>query len=232
MSQIVTRAAVGTVRPGMSVSLATAAHDDASLSGHRLPWWLPLAGPVAGAALGAVARSWMRLITDDPEFSWSGTLAIVIAFTLAGFGHSIAWTVRSTGWRRRGTMARIAGAVLTMPLFVGAGALMLPTVAAGSFAAWRIDWPRWVRWLLAAVAAAPPVLVVTEIEHRTIRTTAGVVLLLATYAVIVASIRPVIAPVTGAKRMRRATRILAVTGAVLLLLAAASLTVGVATAGL
>ena len=41
-------------------------------------------GVLGGAALGIVARAWMRLISEDPEFSWSGTLFIVIGFTCSG----------------------------------------------------------------------------------------------------------------------------------------------------
>ena len=95
---------------------------------------MPL-GLLAGVALGAIARGWMRLITDDPEFSWSGTIFIVAAFGITGLGHGIAWAARRAGLRRRwSTVARIVGAMLTLPLFVGAGAIMLPTVVGAAMA--------------------------------------------------------------------------------------------------
>ena len=40
---------------------------------------------LVGVGLGVVLRIWMRLISDDPEFSWGGTIAIVTVFTLLGF---------------------------------------------------------------------------------------------------------------------------------------------------
>lgn len=232
MSHGVTRALAGAVRLGMSVSIATRSRAVTPTGRRRSPWWLLLAGPAAGAALGIVARGWMRLITDEPEFSWSGTIFIVAAFVLTGFGHSVAWAVREAGWRRRGTLARVAGAVLTLPLFVGAGALMLPTVLAGSLALWRPDWPRWVRWVAATVAAAPPVMVVagTAREHQTVRAAAGLVLFVATYAVVVASMRAIVAPGPRSGPIRRAARIGVAIGAAVLLLAVITFTVGLATA--
>ncbi|HSP27497.1 MAG TPA: hypothetical protein VLN74_03025, partial [Ilumatobacteraceae bacterium] len=58
---------------------------DTPLIARRLSsWQIVLIGPFAGAALGVVARWWMRLISDDPEFTWSGTIFIVLAFTVMG----------------------------------------------------------------------------------------------------------------------------------------------------
>jgi len=41
------------------------------------------AGPIAGLAVVVVARAWMRWITVDPEFSWSGTIGIVVVFVVS-----------------------------------------------------------------------------------------------------------------------------------------------------
>ena len=46
-------------------------------------------GLFGGFSLGVIARLWMRWITTDPEFTWSGTLGIVIGFTLFGTAHSL-----------------------------------------------------------------------------------------------------------------------------------------------
>jgi hypothetical protein len=46
---------------------------------HHSGWWIVVVAPFAGAALGVVARCWMRLITEDSEFTWSGTIFIVVA---------------------------------------------------------------------------------------------------------------------------------------------------------
>ena len=54
---------------------------------------------LVGVGLGVVLRIWMRLISDDPEFSWSGTLAIVIVFTLLGVNAGLVAFGRGRGWR-------------------------------------------------------------------------------------------------------------------------------------
>jgi hypothetical protein len=179
-----------------------------------------------------VSRGWMRLISDDPEFSWSGTIFIVIAFTVAGLGHGVAWATRATGGRRWSTVARWAGAVLTLPLFVGAGALMLPTVIAGSLARWRTDWAPWARAVAVVLAVPAPVgVAVGTLRHGpTVGRVAGIVLFAATYATIVAGLRAVVAPAADRRRMRRWARVVTATAVVLLLLAVAFFAVGVATA--
>lgn len=166
----------------------------------------------AGIALGAVARWWMRLLSDDPEFSWSGTIAIVAAFTVAGTGRGVAALARRSRRRRWSTVGRLVGAVLTLGLFVAGGSLMFPTVAAGSLAAWRSDWPRWARIVPGALALSGPVLLAAE-RLRTRVTpgrVAGVVLFVATYTVVVWAMRPVAAPLADGWRLPRWLRIVAV----------------------
>ena len=51
-------------------------------------------GLVAGAVFGLVARGWMRLVSADPEFSWSGTVFIIGAFVLWGFAQGLVMGVR------------------------------------------------------------------------------------------------------------------------------------------
>ena len=80
-------------------------------------------GLFGGAALGIAARAWMRLIADDPEFTWDGTIFIVMAFTIFGFTQSIVAAARRRTRRRWTlTVARVIGTVGLLPLFVGAGA--------------------------------------------------------------------------------------------------------------
>jgi hypothetical protein len=202
---------------------------------HQRVWWIVLAGPVVGASVGVVSRGWMRLITDDPEFSWSGTIFIVLAFTIAGGGHGVAWAVRRAGARRRwSTAARVLAAVLTLPIFTGAGAMMLPTVAGASAASGRRDWPRPVR-LVAVVLAAPiPVAVAVGLANdgMTVRRALGAVLLAATYAAIVFSTaRAIVAPAADSRALGRATRIALVVASTVVVLLLATFTVGIATAG-
>ena len=48
-------------------------------------------GAFGGALLGVMARLWMRFISEDPEFTWNGTLFIIGGF--ATFG----WSFRTGG---------------------------------------------------------------------------------------------------------------------------------------
>ena len=162
----------------------------ADLDGFARRWWtVPLGfalGLLVGAVVGALARLWMRLITEDPEFSWAGTLAIVIAFALFGGGQALSWTARRSGFRRPGsTAARIGAAVLSLLIFGGAGSIMLPTVLAGALAVWRTDWNRVARALAGLVALPTAVLVVADIVGPfglSVRSITGVAGFLALYA--------------------------------------------------
>lgn len=165
-------------------------------------WSIPI-GVVAWVALGFVARWWMRLITDEPEFTWSGTIFIVVAFGVTGVGHSIARVVRSRARRRWSTVARFAGGVLSLPLFVGAGAMMLPTVVGASLARWRPDWPRTARIVAALLAAPVPAFIVVSVvrERLDAGSALGLALFAGTYVVIVDSMRSVVAPLRDGWRM-------------------------------
>ena len=59
---------------------------DLATTSNELPgtFTLLVAGATISALWGVVARTWMRFITADPEFSWSGTLTIVgvVAFVV------------------------------------------------------------------------------------------------------------------------------------------------------
>jgi len=197
------------------------------------PWQIALVSPLAGATVGAVARWWMRLITDEPEFSWSGTIFIVGAFTIAGVGHGVAWAARRADARRRwSTSARVVGAVMTLPIFAGAGAIMLPTVLCGSLARDRTDWWRPVRAFIALVALAAPTLVLVDVAGGglSLRRALGAVLFVGTYAAVIMSMRAIVAPVADGWRMPRAVRILLVVVTTLVVLFLVTLVVGFASA--
>ncbi len=84
-------------------------------------------GLLGGCSLGIVARAWMRLIAEEPAFTWGGTIFIVLGFTIFGFTQAIvaiATRRRGRGWIL--TIARLLGTVGLMPLFVGAGAVDAP----------------------------------------------------------------------------------------------------------
>jgi hypothetical protein len=152
----------------------------------------------------------MRLVTEEPEFSWTGTIFIVLAFTLAALGHAVAWAARQRGARRRWTTpARFVGGVLTMALFGGAGAVMLPTVVGASLARWRGDWRRSAR-VVAALAATPvPLGLVVDLVDAgvTAGRLLGLLLIVGTYSVVVTTTRWVVEPIADGWRLPRAVRI-------------------------
>ena len=47
-----------------------------------------------GLTLGIMARAWMRLISENPEFTWNGTIFIVGGFTVFGFTQSVVAVAR------------------------------------------------------------------------------------------------------------------------------------------
>jgi hypothetical protein len=166
-------------------------------------------GLLAGAVLGAVARGWMRLVSDDPEFTWGGTIFIVMAFTLTGLGHGVAGAARCSHRRRWSTTGRVVGAILTLPLFGGAGAIMLPTVLFGAVARWRTDWPTAARSVLAALALAAPTFLAVDIVRSELSAErlAGVVLFVATYWIVISAARAIAAPIEDGWRIRRGHKV-------------------------
>lgn len=184
----------------------------------RSGWWFVCGGPFVGATLGVVARCWMRLISDDPEFSWGGTIFIVLAFTIAGAGHGMVWAVRRAGGRRRwSTTARAAAGVSTLPIFAGAGAMMLPTVFGATLAVARTDWPRAARLAAASVAIPVPIFIGANlVEHGiTAGVLLGVVLMVTTYAVVVRSSYAIVAPICDGWRLPRIVRVFTVAAVVM-----------------
>lgn len=150
-------------------------------------------GLFGGALLGAAARAWMRLIGDNPEFSWNGTMFIVLGFTIFGLTQSIVAVVRRRAARRWPVMAaRTIGALGMLPLFVAAGAIMFPTVVGGGLARWREEFPRPARLLLLLVAMGPVAFVGSDLVGTfgwSLQAVAGFVVMLAVYGVIVGATR-------------------------------------------
>jgi hypothetical protein len=232
MSRDVTR------RPDSPVSLNMSAVVDrslteASVAARPTALQILVAAPIAGAALGVLARGWMRLLADDPEFTVNGTVFIVLAFTIAGAGHGAAWGARRAGMRRRWTTpARVLAAVLTLPIFTGAGAMMLPTVVGASLATARTDWHRYVRVLAALVAIPVPVMLAVDLvdDGVTPGNVLGFVLLGGTYTVIIRSCHAVVSPIDDGWRIPRFARIWVVIALILFVFLVASFAMGIATA--
>lgn len=81
-------------------------------------------GLVAGLVWGLVARGFMRLLTQAPEFTWSGTLYIVGAASVVGGLVALVRLARLSG---RSRWWRLLGLPFVM-LFGAAGALLAPGV--------------------------------------------------------------------------------------------------------
>lgn len=170
-------------------------------------WWRLGAAPGVALLLAVVARGWMRLLSTEPEFSWSGTIIILVAFIFSGLGHAVA-AISRRGRRRWSTPGRVVGALLVLPLFGGAGAIMLPTVVAGSLAVWRRDWPLPLRLPIAALALPAPAFVTVDAFDGGpgLPELVGLVLFAVTYAVVIWAMWPIAAPIDDGWRLDRWVR--------------------------
>jgi len=125
--------------------------------GGRMPWSVVLLGGLAGGlAWGINARLWMRFISTDPEFTWSGTLFIVVGFGIAGLAQSAAYLGRRANLRRPAmTVVRVVGVIGLLPLGGAAGASMFPTIILAALVLTHQNWPRWLRGIVGAAALLP-----------------------------------------------------------------------------
>lgn len=192
----VTRRALVAVCMGVTALLRTTT-EGSSRSGRTASTLV--VGLLGGLFLGVVARVWMRFISEDPEFTWPGTLGIVIGFTVFGVIQSIVAIARRRSPRRwKLTIVRVFGGVFMLQLFVAAGAVMLPTVLGTGLAAFRSDWNRVTRGIWLLVAAVPVIFVTNHdlVGKFGWSLHAGVALLwmLAIYALIIAATRFTFAP--------------------------------------
>lgn len=107
-------------------------------------------GLLLGAGWGVLARVWMRLISDDPEFSWAGTLSILgVAAWLGlcvGLVHAARLRNGSAWWR--------LAALPSLLLFASPGMLFLPAYVVGGWA-WGSRAPTWLRGLVLVVVLGP-----------------------------------------------------------------------------
>jgi hypothetical protein len=117
-----------------------------------------LKGLALGAAWGVAARVWMRLISDNPEFSWSGTLFIVgLSALFGGFTLAAATALRQgrSGWWR---LLAVPGLLV----FASQGAAFFPGGLVAAVGLSRRSWP-------GRAVAALAVLVVPVLLWRQFR---------------------------------------------------------------
>ena len=184
-------------------------------------WKLVLSGALGGAVLGVVARLWMRWISTDPEFTWGGTIGIVIAFTTFATTQTAIYVLRRRVRTRRFTTAiRGVGIIFSLPLFTAAGAIMFPTVALTSIALWQNKMDRKVRIALYGIGSIIPILQIKEFVSSfglTIATLGRATLFLLVYLIVVILIKPTISPFTGEPSSKRSNRLRGILIIVLLL---------------
>ena len=145
-----------------------------------------------GLALGGISRVWMRLISNDPEFSWGGTVVVVGVFVVSGLGTGIS-SMMSAGGRRSDRIGRAAGLCLLLPLFGAAGAQMMPTVILGSLSIHRKTWNPWIRVLFGLLALVQPVVIVVEelLADVSLWRVLGLLMFMATYVALVLMTAPI-----------------------------------------
>lgn len=161
-------------------------------------------GFLGGITVGVLARVWMRWISTDPEFSWSGSIFIVMSFTIFFTAQSIvAIFRRRVRSRRATTLVRVLGVLLSLPLFSAAGALMLPTVAIASIVIWTEGLSRLggkgriARVVLLALSLAIPINISRDIISDfgwTIPTLGRILLFATVYGLVIIATRPTLRP--------------------------------------
>ena len=111
-------------------------------------------GAAQGLAWGVLARVWMRLIAEDPEFTWGGSIYIVAAATIFGLTTGLASAARRNRWRaapRRMVSAVAGGSVILLGM--GAGSIALPTIVFGGLALGRTHFHLAVRLVIVVMLA-------------------------------------------------------------------------------
>lgn len=120
-------------------------------------------GTVLGALWAVVARLWMRLISTEPEFTWTGTLMIIAFAAWLGLGVGLVYGTRGRGRLRWLRLLGVPGLVL----FASPGLLFAPAFLLGS-AMWNHAEQGWLRRLgvaLGLVAVLGPTIWVWNDER-------------------------------------------------------------------
>ena len=94
------------------------------------------AGFALGLVWGATARVWMRLISTDPEFSWTGTGMILGSTAVCGAALGFLYGARRAG---RSRWWRLLG-LCWLFVFAGPGIVFLPAYLLGGLLRLRQIW--------------------------------------------------------------------------------------------
>lgn len=151
---------------------------------------------LGGLALGVVARSWMRWISTDPEFSWSGTIFIVLAFMIFSTNQSIVLLLRQKIRGKRSVLVvRTFGVIFSLPIFAAAGAIMFPTVALASVGTWNSSLGRRTRGVLLLLSLGIPIKISIDIISDfgwTVATLGRILLFVFIYSLIIIATQPTV----------------------------------------
>ena len=161
---------------------------------HKYPRLLIPIGFFGGLLLGVIARLWMRWISTTPEFSWGGTLGIVIGFGIFGMAQAgVHIYVSKRHSKLRTNLLRSIGVIFSLQLFMAAGAIMFPTVLTGALSAWRREWAGWLRLALLGISITFAALIIkAEILDEfglDIVTVGRILLMIGIYACIIRALK-------------------------------------------
>ena len=166
---------------------------------------LVLAGALLGFTWGVLIRLWMRLISTDPEFTWGGTIYILMAATVFGMGVAGAAAGRRSPrrWARRVT--RVLGGVSLIFLAGAAGSIMVASVIPMTLAVAERRWWRPARLALFALALLPMKVVYDEIvkDSSALETSIAMVVYLALGTMLVAGWASIVGSRRPSRRARR-----------------------------
>lgn len=115
--------------------------------------WALVRGLLLGATVGVGYRAWMRLIAPDPQFTWDGTIFILMLGVVAGVGASLTRTARvrlERGWSRG--VARTLGTIAVLGLGMGQGMIALPVWLLAGLAWGRTNASPWLRMAMLVLA--------------------------------------------------------------------------------
>ena len=144
------------------------------------------AGLVAGVVTGLVARGFMALLTEDPEFTWAGTSAIVAVFAIAGLVLAVVHTIKLRGRARWWKLLALPAAVIGL----GPGMLLVAPIVGTALVLSRNRWARGSGCvvLLGFIATLPALMDASDISF-TARTVAGLTVMLGVSAAVGAGVR-------------------------------------------